>query len=113
MAWRCQPVSAPGGKRHSVTLTFSLSICTVGVAAGRFILSPAAVSRAFGALGIAVPPSSRFQRLADLDFQTARGGHVVAAVRHLVGKVTLARGRRAPLARRPARSPSAPSFFHT
>src|ERR1700737_4063894 len=37
MAWRCQPVSAPGGKRHSVTFTFSLSIWIVGIAGGRFL----------------------------------------------------------------------------
>src|SRR5687768_14276737 len=32
MAWRCQPVAAPGAKRHSVTRTRSLSISTVGTA---------------------------------------------------------------------------------
>ena len=35
MPCRCQPVSPPGGKRHSVTLTCSLSIWTVEMAAGR------------------------------------------------------------------------------
>lgn len=46
ISWRCQPVSAPGAKRHSVTTTRSLSSCTVGCAWGlaRILHQPRALT---------------------------------------------------------------------
>src|SRR5882672_6054053 len=69
-------------------------------------------SRSGGTAYLPIALSSRVQRLANLDLEPARRRRIVTPVRHLVGKVALARGVAARLVMRVPIALAVADFLH-